>query len=59
MSRAPLHEQEIRELIGVPGTGERTVDSVDRLDDGSDRWRGVLKSYETLFVRCRSLNRTR
>jgi len=38
MLRAPLHEQEIREVIGVPGTGERTVEGVARLDDGSDRY---------------------
>jgi len=37
MLRAPLHEQEIRKVIGLPGTGERTVDGVARLDDASDR----------------------
>jgi UDP-3-O-[3-hydroxymyristoyl] glucosamine N-acyltransferase len=37
MIRARLHEQEIREAIGVPGEGELVVDGVAALDEEEDR----------------------
>ena len=37
MIRARLHEQEIREAIGVPGEGELVVEGVAALDEAEDR----------------------
>ena len=37
MLRATLHEQEIRRVIGAPGTGDRVVEGVTTIDAAEDR----------------------
>ena len=57
MVRATLHEQEIRQAIGVPGEGDAVVDGLASLDEPHDRYlywcneRGAVTARESLAPR--------
>jgi UDP-3-O-[3-hydroxymyristoyl] glucosamine N-acyltransferase LpxD len=51
MLRANLHEQEIRQVVGLPGAGDRVLDGVAPLGAAEDRCLYFIKKKATTAIR--------